>query len=647
MSRSKLANAELRFFTSSGGSETTKIKLVPTNDILTLQGSTAGTKVKLANCADPTANADAATKSYVDTQIQSNIQGLKWKAPCVVKSTADLGGTFSANTITAGANGPFTLDGVQLALSDRVLVANQTAQSENGLYLVTTAGDVRAGFEAPAVLSRATDGDTAAELLAAAVFIERGTSGSDTAYIQTTDAIILNTTSVVWQQFASAGQLTGGDGIARVGNVFSADVDNTSVEISAGKLAVKTDGVGTDAIAPLSVTQAEIANATITSGKLAADSCTTTQIQNLAVTSAKLSTTPAAVTTAVIADDAINADKLAAGAVGQAAISANAIQTSHLSTGCVDSDAVGAAQILSAAIAGSAILTSHIGAGQVQNTNILDSSCTANKLASNACVSSKIPANNILETHHVAGGVSERALASNSVSQAKLKASSVGTAQLITGSVTDSVLASNSVTTSKIGTLNSLVVNGMVTATSFLASGSGSETGGGFALPKSKSLSIDFNSDQTITGDGNFYTVGGAVSGASLTFAYDDNITMLLAMSAFRINHTGTNNTEVGANYEVAYYNASEIQQAFNDLSGNISDFQLYTPAATGNQDFQLSHFGVVGDGTARIAAIRLRLKHTQASDTVKVTDSIQVTAIAVDDTSGNTNRTYSNGVLT
>jgi hypothetical protein len=31
----------------------------------------------------------------------------------------------------------------------------------------------------------------------------------------------------------------------------------------------------------------------------------------------------------------------------------------------------------------------------------------------------------------------------------------------------------------------------------------------------------------------------------------------------------------------------------------------------------------------------------------VKVTDSIQVTAIAVDDTSGNTNKTYANGVLT
>jgi hypothetical protein len=645
MSRSKLANAELRWYTSSGGTETTKVKLVPTNDVLTVQGSTAGTRVKLTNLADPTANTDGATKSYVDTQIQSNIQGLKWKSPCAAKSTADLGGTFSSNTITAGANGPFTVDGIQLALSDRVLVANQTTQSQNGLYLVTTAGDVRVGQEAPAVLSCATDGDTAAELHAAAVFIERGTVGADTAYIQTTDSITLNTSNVVWQQFASAGQLVGGDGISRVGNTLTADVDNTSVEISGGKIAVKTDGVGTDAIAPLSVTGAEIANGTITSGKLAADSCTTTQVQNLAITTAKLAT--ASVTTSTIADDAVDADKIAANAVGQTAISANAIQTSHLSTGCVDSDAIGAAQVLSAAIAGNAVLTSHIGAGQVQNTNILDNSCTANKLASNSCVSSKIPSNNILETHHVSGGVSERALASNSVSQAKMKASSVGTSQLIAGSVTNSVLANNSVTGSKLGTLSSLVVNGMVTATSFLASGSGSETDGGFALPKSKSLSIDFNSDQTITGDGNFHTVGGAVSGAGVNFTYDDNITMCLAMSAFRINHAGTRNTEVGANYEVAYYNASQVQQAFNDLSGNISDFQLYTPASIGNQDFQLSHFGVVGDGTARIASIRLRMKHTEAADTVKVTDSIQVTAIAVDDTSGNTNKTYANGVLT
>lgn len=645
MSRSKLSNSELRFYTNSGGSETTKIKVVPTNNVLTLQGATAGTKVKMSNMAEPTANADGATKSYVDAQIQSNIQGLKWKSPCVVKTTADLGATFSGNTLTAGSNGPYTADGITLVLGDRLLVANQTSQSQNGIYFVTTAGDVRAGLEAPAVLSRATDGDTASELQAAAVFIERGSTQADTAYIQTTDSIILNTTSLVWSQFSSAGQLVGGDGISRVGNTLSADVDNTSVEISNNKIAIKTDGVTTDALGSKVVTAAEMEDATITVTQLAADCVETAIIKNANVTNAKLSAD--AVDTNVIKDDAVDADKLAANAVVSASIATNAIQTSHLSTGCVDSDAIGSSQVLSAAIAGSAVLTSHIGAGQVQNTNILDNSVTSGKIASNSVVSSKIAASNVLETHHVTGGVSERALAANSISSGKIKSSAVGTAALQAGSVTDTILANSSVTTSKIGTLSSLVVNGMVTATSFLASGSGSESDGGFALPKSKSLSIDFNTDQTVTGDGNFHTVGGAVAGAGVNFTYDDNITMCLAMSAFRVNHTGTNNTELGANYEVAYYDAGQNQQAFNDLSGNISDFQLYTPASIGNQDFQLSHFGVVGDGTARIASLRLRMKHTQASDTVKVTDSIQVTAIAVDDTSGNTNKTYTNGSLT
>jgi len=103
MSRARLGNAELRFYTDSGGSETTKIKLVPTNNILTLQGASAGTQVKLSNLSDPTNLQDASTKSV---------------------------------------------------------------------------GDARAGSEAAAVLSRATDSDTAAEMNSASVFISKGTLGT-------------------------------------------------------------------------------------------------------------------------------------------------------------------------------------------------------------------------------------------------------------------------------------------------------------------------------------------------------------------------------------------------------------------------------------------------------------------------------------
>ena len=54
MSRAKLSNSELRFYSDAGGTETTKLKLVPTDNSLTLQGASAGTQVKLSNLSDPT-----------------------------------------------------------------------------------------------------------------------------------------------------------------------------------------------------------------------------------------------------------------------------------------------------------------------------------------------------------------------------------------------------------------------------------------------------------------------------------------------------------------------------------------------------------------------------------------------------------------
>jgi hypothetical protein len=62
--------------------------------------------------------------------------------------------------------------------------------------------------------------------------------------------------------------------------------------------------------------------------------------------------------------------------------------------------------------------------------------------------------------------------------------------------------------------------------------------------------------------------------------------------------------------------------------------------------DYQITHQGVLGDGVTRIGSIRLRMKHTHASDTVSIKDSLQMTAIAIDDSSGNTSRTYNNGVI-
>ena len=340
MSRARLGNAELRFYTDSGGSETTKIKLVPTNNILTLQGASAGTQVKLSNLSDPTNLQDASTKSYVDTQITQKINGIQWKEPCVVRSTANLASSFSGNVITMSANGALTIDGITLALNNRVLVMNQATQTQNGIYIITTVGDARAGSEAAAVLSRATDSDTAVEMNSASVFISKGTLYANTAFVQTTDDVILNTSNIVWEQFASFSDILAGNGLSKVGNTFSANVDDSGIEISGGSIAIKSGGVSNTHLGTGVVEASNIADATITATQLATDCVETSQVKNANITNAKLATN--ACDTNVIADDAVNADKIASGAVDSTALATNAVQTTHLSTGCVDSDAIGA-----------------------------------------------------------------------------------------------------------------------------------------------------------------------------------------------------------------------------------------------------------------------------------------------------------------
>ena len=69
----------------------------------------------------------------------------------------------------------------------------------------------------------------------------------------------------------------------------------------------------------------------------------------------------------------------------------------------------------------------------------------------------------------------------------------------------------------------------------------------------------------------------------------------------------------------------------------------MHSASAT---DYLLGHQAALGDGATRIAGIRLRMKHSVSADTVVVTDSLQTTCLAIDDSSGNINRTFSSGVI-
>ena len=167
----------------------------------------------LTSLADPVSNQDAATKYYVD----SVAQGLDIKASVVTASTANI----------TTLSGLLTVAGVTLTAGQRVLVKNQTASEDNGIYLASATA-----------WSRSPDADTWDELVSAFVFVEEGTN-ADTGWVCTINAGgTLGTTPITWTQFSGAGTYTNGTGLTLTGNVFS--ITNTAVTPASYGSASKT-----------------------------------------------------------------------------------------------------------------------------------------------------------------------------------------------------------------------------------------------------------------------------------------------------------------------------------------------------------------------------------------------------------------------
>ena len=198
-------------------------------------------------------------KSYVD----SVTSGLSVKSPVKVATTGNLAGTYNngAGTITAGSNFALSVDGVTVSVNDRILVKDQTTAAQNGFYKVTATGSGSAAF----VLTRTPDADAASELVAGAfAFVEEGTANADNGYVLSTDgAVTLGTTAINFEQFSGAGQISAGDGLAKVGNSLSLNVDDSSIEINADTARVKALGV-TNAMLAGSITNAKLANSGVT-----------------------------------------------------------------------------------------------------------------------------------------------------------------------------------------------------------------------------------------------------------------------------------------------------------------------------------------------------------------------------------------------
>ena len=125
-----------------------------------------------------------------------------FKSAADVATTANLGATYANGssgvgaTLTASAAAALVLDGVTCSVGMRVLVKNQTAAAQNGVYTVTNAGSSTVAW----VLTRATDADTTAKLAGAVVTVDQGTSNG--SMLLTNDwkkTGVVGTTAMNWR----------------------------------------------------------------------------------------------------------------------------------------------------------------------------------------------------------------------------------------------------------------------------------------------------------------------------------------------------------------------------------------------------------------------------------------------------------------
>jgi hypothetical protein len=173
----------------------------------------------------PVNDTDVANKAYVD----SMASGLKWKTAVVAATTSNI--TLS---------GLQTIDGVALSAGDRVLVKNQTNQTENGIYEASATG-----------WTRSADSDTGAEILNSAMLVSGGTTNAGSQWTcSNTGTITIGTTNITYTQISGgSAAYYAGTGLTLSGNTFNITTNGVTNNLIRQSAAVSVIGNSTNATA--------------------------------------------------------------------------------------------------------------------------------------------------------------------------------------------------------------------------------------------------------------------------------------------------------------------------------------------------------------------------------------------------------------
>jgi hypothetical protein len=268
----------------------------------------------------PVGNNDLTTKLYVD----SLALGISWKQPVNAATTA--------NITLSGAQ---TIDTVSIVAGDRVLVKNQTASAENGIY-VAAAG----------AWSRSPDANLWDELVSALVFVESGAQAGSAWYCPVQPGGTLGVTAVTWNNFSVGGVYFAGTGLnLSGGDTFN--ITNTGVTAATygsastvPAIAVNLQGQITSATnTNIAIDATAITSGTIDSARISGNYSGITGVgtlTNLTVSntiSGSISGNAATATSATSATTATTATNLAGGATGSVPYQSGAGATTFVGIG--------------------------------------------------------------------------------------------------------------------------------------------------------------------------------------------------------------------------------------------------------------------------------------------------------------------------
>ena len=317
----------------------------------------------LADLVDPTSDQEAATKAYVDTQVNSAVEAKLWKDPVVAASTSDV------NIATTVANGD-SLDGVTLATGDRILLKNQSVASENGIWVVAASG-------APA---RADDMSAVDEVTNATVLVTEGTVNGGLGFTSTSAPAVIDVNDIAFVNTQGVTVMTAGDGLSRSGKTMSVDANQDGVITSATSLVA----VGALASGSIAAGFTAIADARLdtisTSNKVSGSAvqlASTTALQN---------------TSGLLLKTALAGDGLAmTSQVLSVNVDGVGVELSSDALRLKDSG------VVEAKIADEAVVAAKLAANAVTEAKILDANVTAGKIADGAIAAAKLATDAVIE----------------------------------------------------------------------------------------------------------------------------------------------------------------------------------------------------------------------------------------------------------